>query len=139
MDYQESITINRPITEVWAFFQEARNDFGWQADLLRQKIINKSPTGVGTTGREKRKSLGESTWEVTEITHEHKIAYKSTFSLIPYNGAYIFESVEGGTKFTSGVHLELSGLWKLAAPIVKHLAQKQLVTNLNRLKDMLEM
>lgn len=139
MDYQETITISRPITEVWAFFQEPRNDFGWQADLLGQKMIYKSPTGIGSIGREKRKSLGESTWEATEIILEQKLAYKSTSSKIPYEGAYLFESVKGGTKFTSDVHLEPSGLWKLAAPIVKHLARKQLVINLNRLKDMLEM
>ncbi len=139
MDYQETIIISRPITEVWVFFQEARNDFGWQADLLGQKIIYKSPTGIGTIGREKRKSLGESTWEVTEIILEQKLAYKSTSSEIPYQGSYLFESVEAGTKFTSAVHLELSGLWKLASPIVEYLSRKQLVINLHRLKDMLEM
>lgn len=139
MDYQESITINQPITEVWAFFEELRNDFGWQADLLGQKMIYKSPTGIGTTGREKRKLLGESTWTITEIIFEKKVAYKSTSSKIPYEGSYLLDSVEGGTKFTYVVHLELSVLWRLVAPIVKYLTRKQLVINLNRLKDMLEM
>lgn len=139
MDYQESITINRPITEVWAFFEELRNDFGWQADLLRQKMLYKSPTGIGTTGREKRKMLGESTWECTEIIHEKKVSFKSTSSMIPYEGSYLLESVEGGTRFAYVVHLELSFLWKLVAPFVKYSARKQLVINLYRLKDMLEM
>ena len=139
MDFQETITINRPISEVWAFFQEPRNDFGWQADLLGQKMIYMSPTGVGTTAREKRKSFGESTWELTEFILEHKIAFKSTISPISYEGAYLFESVEGGTKFIYKMHAELSGLWKLGALIVKNRARKQLVINLNRLKDMLEM
>lgn len=139
MDYQGTITINRPITEVWAFFQEPRNDFGWQADLLRQSMICESATGVGTTARERRKSLGESIWEVTEFTRERRIAYKSTSSRIPYEGAYLFESVQGGTRFTSQHHLELSGVWRLIAPIMRFFARKQLVTNLDRLQDMLEM
>jgi uncharacterized membrane protein len=139
MDYQAAITINRPIAEVWAFFQEARNDFGWQADLLGQTIIHKSPTGVGTIGREKRKSLGESTWEVTEFVRERRIAYKSASSRIPYQGVYLFEPVQGSTKFTSQVHLEPPLLWRLASPLVKRIALNQLIANLNRLKDMLEM
>jgi uncharacterized membrane protein len=139
MDYEGTITINRPITEVWAFFQEPRNDFGWQADLLGQTVIHKSPTGVGTIACERRKSLGESTWEVTEFVREHRIAYKSTSSRIPYEGVYLFESVEGATKFTSQVHLEPPPLWRLASPFLKRSALKQLIANLNRLKDMLEM
>jgi hypothetical protein len=102
-------------------------------------MIHESPTGVGTTARERRKSLGQSTWEVTEFTPERRMAYKSTSSRIPYEGAYLFESIEGGTRFTSQYRLELSGLWRLIAPIVKFFARKQLVTNLDRLKDMLEM
>jgi len=139
MDYRGTITIRRPVNEVWAFFQQPRNDFAWQADLLRHSILYESPAKVGSRGRETRKSFGESTWEVTEFTPEQRIAYKSISSPVPYDGAYLFEGVEGGTRFTSEYHLELSGLSRLLAPIVRHLAQKQLVTNLDRLKWMLEM
>jgi len=139
MDYRGTITIKRSVNEVWAFFQEPRNDFAWQADLLQHGILYESPTVVGSRGREIRKSLGESTWEVTEFIPEQRIAYKSISSSVPYQGAYLFEGVEGGTTFTSEYHLELSGLSSLLAPIVRHFAQKQLATNLDRLKWMLEM
>jgi len=90
--------------------------------------------------RETRKGLGESTWEITEYLPEQRISYKSTFSRFPYNGAYTFEALGSATKFTScQVDLELPFVLRLVSPVAKHRARAQLVVNLHRLKDMLEM
>ncbi|MBE0477251.1 MAG: SRPBCC family protein [Coriobacteriia bacterium] len=103
MDIQGTITIERPIGEVWAFLQDLRNDFAWQADLLRETVLYNSPTGVGTKVRETRKGFGESTWEVTEVIPMRRVAYKSISSPIPYEGVYLFEEAAGATKFTLGL------------------------------------
>jgi hypothetical protein len=139
MDIRESITIARPIADVWAFFQVPRNNFAWQADLLGQTMVRMSPELLGRVGREWRKRTGESTWEVIECTTDRTIGFKSLSSPVPYRGAYRFEPAQDGTRFIYEFHMDPPILWRLAAPVVKTVARKQLRINLARLKAMLEM
>ncbi len=143
MEFQYSILVDQSIEKVWEFFQTPKSEMLWQPSILEETIVQNSPAyQMGSTCREIRKYLGwhyESTWEITEFIPQRKIAYRSIVSPIVYEGAYLFERIGEGTKFTywlkSGEGLILL---KLMGPISKAIYRKQLQSDLSRLKGILE-
>lgn len=138
---ETSIVINRPVEEVFEFVDNARNDLQWQSGVLESEQTSEGPVRVGTTFRTVNTFLGkrlESTVEVTEYEPNKKIATKSLSGTIPIEGSYTFESVEGGTKVVLKGEGDVSGVFKLAEPLVVRAAQRQFEGNFATLKDILE-
>ncbi len=55
-----------------------------------------------------------------------------------FQGAFLFEAVNGSTKVTMVGEAEPGGFFKLAEPIALRMTQRQLETSLSNLKDLLE-
>lgn len=139
MDVRDSVVIDRPVADAWAFFQEPKNNFAWQADLLGQTMLCMGPDLVGRVGREHRTGIGESEWEATDCEPRGTIAFKSLSGPNPCTGAYRFEQVREGTRYSHDLHLDLPVAWRLISAVVKTVGVRRLQTNLARPKAMLEM
>lgn len=138
---ETSIVIKRPVEEVFEFMVNAENDLQWLAGTLESEQTSEGPVGVGTTSRSVSTFLGkrlESSDEITEYEPNKKVASKSTSGTIPIEGSYTFESVEGGTKVVLRGQGDISGVFKLAEPLVARAAQRQFEGNFATLKDILE-
>ena len=139
---ENSVVINQPIEEVFAFLSNAENDPVWQAQIQEAKVTSDGPIGVGSTIAQKAHFLGrgiEIEAEITEYERNRKFAWKSTSGPIPSEGQNIFETTgEGQTKFTIVADLDIGGFFKLAEPLVARSARRQTEANLANLKDILE-
>ena len=138
---EHSVTINRPIEEVFTFVTNIENGTQWQSGVLESRQTSQGPAGVGATGMEVRQFMGlrvESSFEVTEYEPSRKMGFKTTSGPIPLEGNYTFEPTEGGTKVTFAVQLEPSGVFKLAEALVARTARKQVETDCSNLKYLLE-
>ncbi len=49
INVEESIVINRPISEVFAFVANFENHPKWETNFQKVKLLTSTPTGVGTT------------------------------------------------------------------------------------------
>ena len=102
----------------------------------------RGPIGVGTTFTDVIKFLGrriESIWEITEYHPNRNVQFKATSGLFSTaKGGYTYKSVEGGTKVTFVGDVELSGLLKLATPIIAYEGKREWRTSIANLKDLLE-
>ena len=136
-----SVVINRPIEEVFKFSDDPNNDAQWQTGLIESKQTSEGPMGVGTTFLNVSQFLGrrlESTFEITEYEPNRRVGFKSTSGPVPLTATTTYEEVEEGTKVTLEAEGDVSGVFKLAEPIVARTAQRQFEGNFLTLKDVLE-
>ena len=117
---QASVTINRPLEEVFRFMTNHQNALQWQSGLLEARVTN-DVVGVGKTWVDVVQFLGrriEVASELTEYEPLRVVGFKSTSGPIPLEGRYAFEPDGAGTKVTFTLQGEAGGFFKLAEPIV---------------------
>lgn len=137
---QASVTVNRPIEEVFRFMTDNRNALQWQSGLLEARVTN-DVVGVGKTWVDTVQVLGqriEIASELIDYEPLRRVGFRSTSGPIPLEGRYAFEPDGQGTKVTFTLRGEAGGFFKLAEPIVARSTQRQWETNLANLKDLLE-
>jgi uncharacterized protein YndB with AHSA1/START domain len=143
MYVENTLTINRPIDEVFEYVSNPENDPTWVSASLRHERTSPGPMRVGMTTEEDVKFLGQRatyTWEVTEYDPPTVIAYRATSGPLP--GATIrfqLEPVGVGTRLRHAIELEPHGMYyKAIAPLMPW-ATKRLVGSLDHtLKNLLE-
>lgn len=137
---EASVTVNRPLEEVFRFMTDNQNALQWQSGLLEARVTN-DVVGIGKTWVDVVQVLGrriEIVSELTEFEPLSAVGFKSTSGPIPLEGRYAFEPDGEGTKVTFTLQGEAGGFFKLAEPIVARSTQRQWETNLANLKDLLE-
>ncbi len=137
---QASVTVNRPIEEVFRFLSDNQNALQWQSGLLEARVTN-DVVGIGRAWIDVVQFLGrriEIASELSEYEPLRHLGFKSTSGPIPLEGRYSFEPDGAGTRVTFAMQGEPGGFFKLAEPIVARSTQRQWETNLANLKDLLE-
>jgi|SRR5947209_10161359 len=131
----DSVTIERPRDEVFAFLADAENDPRWRSGVLEMK--RQSPTRyrqvvAGPGGRRVDADI-----EVTEHTPPARLAFRTTAGPVRPIGRYDLAEADGGTELTFSLAVELRGLRRLMAPMVRRTMQNE-VRRLTELKRVLE-
>jgi uncharacterized membrane protein len=140
INVSESIVIDKPISEVYAFALDQRNVPKWQKSVLSVE----APDGPVTEGYQfinTRKFLGREVkipFEVQEIHPESSIILKSKDGPIKMQVNVSFEKVDGGTKTTTHLQGEVGGFFKVAEGAVARQMKSQLSMDYLVLKDLLE-
>ncbi len=138
---EESVVINRPTEEVFAFVADIENMSQWMSELVEAKQTSEGPVGVGTTVNAVANVLGrraEGIQEVAEYEPNSKFAIKSASGPVASKDKFTFESVTDGTKVTRVTEAEMAGFFRLAEPLVVRMMRRQFETNFAHLKDLLE-
>ncbi len=100
---EKSVVIERSVEEVFGFTDNPANEALWQSGTIESRYTSEGPVGVGSTGASVAKALGrtiETTWEITEYEPNRRVVFLSTSGPIPYEGAWLYEAVDGGTRLT---------------------------------------
>ena len=137
----ESVVIERPVAEVFAFAGTYENDPRWRAGVLEMRQDPPDGSGVGTLTREVMRVFGRrqvTAAKVVEYELDARTAFESVESSLPVRGYRAFEAVDGDTRFTYELSAELSPLYRLLAPILRPILQRQVAGDLQRLKALLE-
>ena len=143
MHMENTITIERPIEEVFEYVSTPENDPTWVSASIRNQRTSPGPMRVGMKTEEDVKIFGRTsrdTWEVTEYEPPTVIAYRATSGLLCGGVVRLrCEPVEGGTRLTHAVEYEPRGIYyKTIAPLMPW-ASKRLIASMDRtLKDLLE-
>ncbi len=142
MKFEQSVSIDRPIGEVFAYVTDYDTHLQWQSGLVEAKVTSEGPLGVGSRYTYVAQMLGrrlETAGEITEHEPPRKHWWKATSGPFPkFEGGFLFEDVNGGTKVTMHAEGEPGGFFKLAEPLAARMVRRQLETSLNNLKDVLE-
>ncbi|MCZ7570174.1 MAG: SRPBCC family protein [Ardenticatenaceae bacterium] len=138
---EQSVTVNRPVEEVFAFVADQTNAPRWQSGLLEVRRMTDGPLGVGTQHTFVRKFLGrrlEASNEYGEYEPNKTIAFKSTSGPMDFRAGYRTEPIAGGTKLTSWIEMQPKGFAGLAEPLIAASLRRELAANLGELKELLE-
>jgi len=137
---EKSVTINKPVEEVFAFVVNHENTTKWQGGV--EAIIPEGPANVvGSKYTEVRKFMGQemkSNLEITAFVENAKWAAKVLKGPVPYEVTATFEPSGGGTKMTTHVEGEPKGFFKVAEGMLTGQLGKSLEEDGDRLKKILE-
>lgn len=137
---ESSITINKPVEEVYAFVNNPENTTKWQGGVETVKYPE-GPAQVGSQYTEVRKFMGKemnTTLEVTALEENKKYGAKVVKGPVPYEVSVTFTPEGDGTMMTTVVSGEPGGFFKLAEGMVAKQLEEGLAEDGNRLKSLLE-
>lgn len=140
MKWENTITIHRPVEEVFAFVTDPDGGSKWhRANQITP--VSERPIGVGSTYRVTGRFLFwdfDSISEVIEYEENRKVSYQSNAGMYTYRLRYILEPMENGTRFTEIGEADPKGLLKIAIRLFLGGAKGNSERGLKLLKDELE-
>jgi uncharacterized membrane protein len=136
---ENSIVINRPRSEVFAFVADHENDSKWRPGVVDIKRASGEEQGAiytqGIQGPLGRRI--DADFEVTAYQPDTLLAFRTLVGPVQPEGSYRFEDADGGTRVTFSLNANLRGPQKLMAPMVGKSMRNQ-VGALSDLKRVLE-
>jgi uncharacterized membrane protein len=141
MRITDSVIIDRPIDEVFAYAGDPTNDAEWSTAFLDARITSDGPVAKGSTVIEQMRFLGKRIdidCEITEYEPGRRVTYDMAVGKNKGVHVRTFESVEGGTQLTLLTEGDAGGLFKVAEPVLNKVGTRQLSADLHALKAMLE-
>jgi carbon monoxide dehydrogenase subunit G len=136
---EESIVVERPVEEVFAYTTDPAKVPEWQSSALEASADG--PLRPGTTLTEVRKFLGRrivSRLEVEQHEPPRKFAGRVTTGPVQFRFEQTTEPANSGTRVSVLVEGEPGGFFRLAEPLVERALRRELQTNSATLKDILE-
>lgn len=138
----ESIVINRPRSEVWDFMIEPDNVPVYSSNIIEYELVSGEKSKVGRKCRGAVKVAGrrlEMTDELVEVEEGHWAKTISEDATIPYSLELTYEDKGDSTKILWHQEVEsLKGVFKFADPIVLKLYSRDVRSNLDKAKTLLE-
>lgn len=139
---QRSITINRPINEVFAYIADGENGPKWRSDKI--EIKHESGEGVGAVYRQTVPGPGgrrvKADYEITAFQSPKRMDFKAIAGPVRPTGSYVLSSpAEGKTKVTFSLDAKV-GLVKRVL-MMGRMVQKTMdaeMLSLDKLKKVLE-
>ena len=141
IDRSDSITINRPVAEVFAYVADTANDPAWHTDILEARKTSDGPIGTGTTWNQRIKpfmGVSEATAEVVAFEPQRKEVLQGVAGPMKPTLTYMFEPADGGTTFTRRIQIEVPGLMGLMLALIRPMIGKRNAGFVANLKRVLE-
>ena len=141
IDIDHSVTIDRPLEEVWEFVADPANNPQWQSGVTQSDQSPTGPIGVGTRVRIVRKFMGqrvEAVFDTTEFVANEKFAFKSLSGPLSVSGSMALETTAAGTELTYRGSGQATGVLGLGETIIAGLINRQVADDLRTLKTLLE-
>jgi uncharacterized protein YndB with AHSA1/START domain len=140
MRIQDSIIIERPVEDVFAYVSNVNHLPEWAGTTIEVKDAPAGPLRDGATFADVGKFLGRRIDTPFRATVEapHRLVYRSTGGLVPHDWTYTFEPLEDSTRMTLAVEGEPGGFFRLATPLLERALRRQMSKDLASLKRVIE-
>jgi uncharacterized protein YndB with AHSA1/START domain len=143
--FECSVTIDRPIEEVFAVLTDPTRSPEWSKHSVRGELLTEGPPRVGSRRRSVVKGFGgigtmESVFEVTEIDPLRAVALKQVSASWGGSGStrYTFTPVDGGTRVDWTWELNPGGVIKHFERPMLALTRRGFQSDLENLKRLME-
>jgi len=141
MRVEESVEINRPPEEVFSYVANPENMPQWSTLVLEIREETEGQPRQGYRFTAAAKFLGrrfEMPFEVTAHEKSQRYSHRSTGGPFPTEWTLTLEETAGGTRLTENAQGEPGGFFRLVGPLLERAGRRQMRTDLNTLKDLLE-
>jgi uncharacterized protein YndB with AHSA1/START domain len=137
---ERTITINRPVEEVFTFVADGRNAKLWRSGVVDVDLVSGSGLGArysqGVRGPGGRRVAAD--YEITGYEPNRKIAFRATAGPVRPTGSFSFEGMGPATILTFQLDAALGGLQRLLMGGMVQSTMNAEMGALDRLKDLLE-
>jgi uncharacterized membrane protein len=137
---QHSVSIGRPIGQVFAFVVDGENAMRWRPGVL--DVSRQSGEGLGAIYRQGVKGPGgrriAADYEVTAFEPDRRLAFRAIAGPVRPTGEYRFAPDAGGTTVSLALEATLTGWKRLLMGRAVQSTMDAEVRNLETLKTMLE-
>jgi uncharacterized membrane protein len=120
LEAEHSITVSRPIDEVFAFLADGENGPRWRSGVLDVQRV--SGDGVGAQYRQGVKGpMGRriaADYEVTEFAPPRALGFRATAGPVRPEGRYELEPAGAGTRVRFTLQCKPRGFARLMTPMV---------------------
>jgi uncharacterized protein YndB with AHSA1/START domain len=140
MRFANTITIARPVGEVFSYLAQFENIPQWNYAISRTRKVTSGPVGVGSRYVQQRTvpNTSEESFEVVTYEPDRALSIKGTFGPLPAEATYVTESAGDATVLTNTMEIEPRGLVRALAPLATRRIKAAVAANLDRLKQILE-
>jgi uncharacterized membrane protein len=137
---QHSVSIRRPVSEVFAFVADGENAMRWRPGVL--DVSRQSGEGPGAIYRQGVKGPGgrriAADYEVTAFEPDRRIAFRAIAGPVRPTGEYRFSSEGDGATLSLALDATLTGWKRLLMGRAVQSTMDAEVRNLDTLKSILE-
>jgi len=140
MKFINTITINRPVADVFAYLADLENLPRWNYAIQQTRKVGAGPVAVGTRYQQIRTvptRQGEAL-EVIELDDGRRLTVRGTLNRLPARLSYQLERDGASTVLTNSVELTVQGPQVLASPLATRHVKRAVAANLAVLKEILE-
>ena len=141
MRFENSVTIARPVGEVFRYITAIEHSPTWQGPVLEATQLSSGPIGVGSRFSQRVRFLGRQAEQVCEVTAYEPprlLAITAVSGPVPVSVAFRLHEDGQGTRLDTVTEGKLSGVARLAAPAMERAARQQAQRDLETLKSVLE-
>jgi uncharacterized membrane protein len=138
--FENSVVIRQPVRRVFDYVTDISNNPKWQTDVLELAITSEGPFELGSTYRCVNRFMGkriQTEGIIIEYEPVRTCSFRIVSGTVTGQSSFLFEPVNGYTKFTTAAELDL-GFLSLGGIIVKRKIHTQLITDMLKLKNILE-
>ena len=135
---EDSVVIERPIEDVFAYVADQTNAPHWQAGLVEVRRTTDGPIGVGARHTALRSFMGrrmELTNEYVTFEPNREITFLGASGPLTVQASYLFEATTEGVRLTSRVLMQAGGLFRVAERLIAADLRRDNVETLGVLKD----
>ena len=139
-DASATITILRPIDDVWVVLTDPEKSPIWSTPTVEEHWLTPPPHGLGSRRRAVNRGFGRTQVNDAEVTaYEPGRSWTMTSVSGPrFVASATFESVVGGTRVDFAWTFLLGAGLRLFEPIVVRVFMRQFTKDLVRLKELME-
>ena len=137
----ETISIERPVQEVFDFLTDARSRSQWDRSVVFEELTSPLPVGVGTTIHSRVRAMGRESdfhWRVTQFDRPARMATVTTSGPVPTTLVMDFTASGNDCDVRATVECRPEGLMRFVEPMIGEMVRTNLATAFARAKDLLE-
>jgi hypothetical protein len=145
IEYQESIDIQCPAADVFAYLIEAKNIPQWVDTTIKAWQVSDGPVGEGTLlaeivtqGFSKSQTGTQLNWEITEFEVNRRVTFAANSSWGYQRQSFILDPTNQGTRLVVNALHRLQGPFRLLQPVLGIFVKKARREQLLNLKQILE-
>ncbi len=140
MRIEQSVSVSRPIDEVFALVGNPDNDPQWGSLIVESQQVSPGSIRIGTAFRQMATFLGgrlETMIEITAYEPGSKVCYR-TAEPVPIEHCRVFGETPEGTRLTFITVVEPAGKFRLPTVMLERIAKRQMEADLDGIKTMIE-
>ncbi len=138
-DLESSIWVARPPEEIWDYLADVSNEPQWRDIMIEARWVSDPPYGVGSTGLNVVKGIGDWPWKVTEWDEHRSVRWVVTSGRFEGSHAgYRLAPEDDGSRVTAYAQFKPSALVRILMLINKRRARRQLAADVAKLKAIME-